>query len=138
MDMARLRDILELDNHHPWTLDQRVLLPVPEDGSCDLHRNHGSAQPLYLEGHHVFPIYMQHMVWPGEVRVEVKAAICATGHNAVHVIITDILKARTRFGTVVPREWQRWRTEYQLAVRGVQMYLDAAKEANVPVPSLLT
>lgn len=112
-------------------------LPPREDGSCDVHVDHGSAQPMLLQEHHVFPLYLQKRalkesgVAPTEGIAEF-AALCGTGHDSVHVILRDLLDGDAPIPKTarVPAAYREHRAEWLLAYKAYKTYRAAA--AAVP------
>lgn len=103
--------------------------PPREDDSCDVHVDHGSAQPALLQGHHVFPLYLQKRaaktsgVTP-TVGVQDYAMLCGTGHDTVHVILRDMLDGDAAVPKIgrVPAAYREHAAEWRLACEAVKRY----------------
>lgn len=106
-------------------------LPPRQDGSCDLHRYHGSAQPRLLQAHHVFPVFLQREAW-GETREMDTAAVCGTGHDTVHVILRAVLRGDVEPTDTPPLDYRLHRAEWRLAVQAHRRYVAALNERKEP------
>lgn len=50
---------------------------------CELYLDHGSARPVFVQGHHLKPEYLQKRLW-GEVRHNELIWLCGSCHDTVH------------------------------------------------------
>lgn len=94
-------------------------VPIVPDASgfgCVLHKDHGSAQPFYLQAHHEHPQEWQMKLW-GKVRDKKMANICGTGHDTTHRLI-DLMMASGSLSNA----WPMYRSEWLLAVEAIQWY----------------
>lgn len=103
-----------------------LTLPPREDGSCDVHDDHGAAQPLMLQAHHVFPEFLQKAVYGRTVEQD-RAAVCGTAHDTVHVLLREMLKNpdAVPLNARVPKRHAAFAGEYRLAYRGYRRYVAA-------------
>lgn len=66
-------------SHHP---------PVA-DNVCSVHRSHGSAKPLELDSHHVWPLAMG-----GPDVVANRVWLCPNGHRNVHHLLRLLVEGK--------------------------------------------
>jgi hypothetical protein len=85
-----------------------------EAHACRCCKRH-TPRPVYTEGHHVFPRYLQEQVYGDEVvRDGTLEYLCPTAHRAVHAVIDATLEGRKP-----PRVGRRVRA---VALDGVARY----------------
>lgn len=69
---------------------------------CALYRDHGSAEPVIVQGHHRHPAYLQRRLW-GEVRDEELLWLCGTCHDSVHAWLYWLMGERAQPSATPPR-----------------------------------
>lgn len=96
-----------------------------ETDKCVLHKEHRPV-PSELHLHHVFPKYLQLMVWK-EVREKRTVPVCPTGHVDVHGAL-DAFLTKTQMPKGIGH------AEWQLATEGFNKYNAAVKKAEGEKP----
>lgn len=102
-----------------------------QDGTrCQVHEDHGHANPVYLTEHFIFPQVLQVMSL-GEVKDRRTAWICATGADNVMAMIQWVLEATPdghQFRGTIPwthKPFDVDPAEVLLAEKGLRRYFSA-------------
>lgn len=123
---------------------QLYVLADPAVHVCGMHEDHGSAQVIRLELHHVFPQYLQRRVW-GEALNNTKDPLCPNGHDTLHFFIERMVSAidhdagpATYFHQSAVADAcfdrgarRKYSKEWQLGRKGVDMWLSAVATARL-------
>jgi hypothetical protein len=105
-----------------------IILPTnknKESAGCQIHKNHGSAQPYRLVGHHVFPQSLQKKVY-GKVTNQTLVWVCDNGHYTIHGILTVLMLGHKLSSPQIYRN----KKEYALAVEAFELYKKALEAST--------